>query len=126
MSLMRSVRSHPGGTLVDGLVYLAVVAVAVIPVRALLAWVYNRTGSLVVVGLTHAAGNAAALALAPLFAGPVDGFLPLVVLGLVVIAVTRGRLGLSDAPRRGAFAELHRADQGPVEAVPVGERVRNR
>jgi uncharacterized protein len=97
-------------TLADGLVYLLVLTAAVVPVRAFLAWVYNRTGSLAVVGLTHAALNAGA-ALAPLFTGPVDGVLPLVVLGLVVIVATRGRLGLprsADTPRRGEFAERHR------------------
>ena len=109
-------------TVADGLVYLLILTVAVVPVRAFLAWVYNRTGSLAVVGLTHAALNAG-VALAPLFAGPVDGVLPLVVLGLVVMAATRGRLGLPrsvDTPRRGAFAERHRvAAVAGAAPVPV-------
>lgn len=101
-------------TVLEGLAHLLVLAVAVVFVRAFLAWVYNRTGSLAVVGLTHAATNACA-ALAAVFAGPADGVLLLAVLGLSVVVTTRGRLGLprsSATPHPGAFAEHHRVARG--------------
>jgi membrane protease YdiL (CAAX protease family) len=75
-----------------------------IPIRALMGFTYNRTGSLFAVGLLHAAGNGAAAG-----SGFGDGFLarlypdqPFVslmhllalgVVGLVVIALSRARLG---------------------------------
>jgi membrane protease YdiL (CAAX protease family) len=78
-------------------------AALAVPFRALLAWVDNRTGSLFLVGLVHAAGNAAAggtdfgAGLLPrLYPDSSTGPLHIVafaVLGLVVIAATRGRLG---------------------------------
>lgn len=90
-----------------GLIILVVFFVAAIPFRALLAWVYNRTGSLLLVGLLHAAGDATA-------SGSMGvGFLPRlyenadatllqiganVALGLVVIAATRARLGFGAGP----------------------------
>jgi membrane protease YdiL (CAAX protease family) len=77
--------------------------VVAIPFRALLAWVYNRTGSLVLVGLIHAAGNATALGsvagaglLPRLYPGDRNGDLVipiLAVLGVLVILATRARLG---------------------------------
>jgi uncharacterized protein len=76
-----------------------------IPFRALLAWVYNRTGSLALVGLVHASANATAAGsilgtglLERLYPGSGNGgvVIPLLaVVGLVVLISTRGRLGLS-------------------------------
>jgi membrane protease YdiL (CAAX protease family) len=91
-----------------GLLLLGMLIVLAVPFRATLGWVHNRTGSLFLVGLVHATGNAAAGG-----SGFGDGFLPRLypdagfvglmhllafgVIGLVLIAATRGRLGL---PRR--------------------------
>lgn len=85
------------------LVVLALLVAVCIPFRALQALVYNRTGSLVPVGLVHAAGNATAAG-SVLGAGLFDRLYPgdgagglvfpvLGSLGLVAIAATRGRLG---------------------------------
>ena len=69
------------------------------PMRILLTWLYNSTnGSLPIVALFHGSMNATggAAILAMFFAG-VDGILlyaALAVVALVVIVVTRGRLGL--------------------------------
>lgn len=89
-----------------GLLLLGVLAVLAIPFRALTAWIYNRTGSLFVVGLVHAAGNATAGG-----SGFGAGFLPrlypdagsvglmhllaFAVIGIVLMVATRGRLGLT-------------------------------
>jgi membrane protease YdiL (CAAX protease family) len=75
-----------------------------IPIRALMGFAYNRTRSLFVVGLLHAVGNGVAAGsgfgagfLARLY--PDQPFvslmhlLALAVIGLVVIAITRARLG---------------------------------
>jgi uncharacterized protein len=84
-------------------VVMTVLIVVAIPFRALLAWVYNRTGSLVLVGLIHAAGNATALGsvagaglLPRLYPADRNGDLVipiLAVLGVLVILATRTRLG---------------------------------
>jgi membrane protease YdiL (CAAX protease family) len=88
--------------------FMVVFALVAIPFRALQGWVYNRTGSLLVVGFVHAAGNAAGAGSG--FAGG-SGLLPRIydeplvgsmqtlasaVLGLLVLAVTRARLGRRD------------------------------
>jgi membrane protease YdiL (CAAX protease family) len=90
----------PGGAVAMGL--LMVLAV---PFRFLTGWAYNRTASLFLVGLVHAAGNAVAGgsgfgsgALPRLYPdqGAVAGMAHLVayaVIGLVVLVATRGRLG---------------------------------
>ncbi|HEX9999241.1 MAG TPA: hypothetical protein VGB74_02210, partial [Actinoplanes sp.] len=58
-------------------------------------WLYNRTGSVALVGLTHAAANAIGATLIPrLYHQSGDGILPLAILGLLALAITRGRLGL--------------------------------
>lgn len=85
------------------LTLMALLIAVSIPFRALQAWVYNRTGSLFVVGLVHAAGNAVALGsimgdgmLIRLYGdSSLSGlvFPILAVMGLVAIAATRGRLG---------------------------------
>jgi uncharacterized protein len=96
-----------------GLVFLAAFVVLAIPFRALTGWLYNRTASLFLVGLLHAVGDATTN-------GSFDtGFLPrlydndtisffhmlaFALIGVVVIAVTRGRLGL--APRVPEPAEV--------------------
>lgn len=89
-------------------VTLTVLLLAVsIPFRALQAWVYNRTDSLLIVGLVHAAANAVAVGsvlgagLLPRLYGDNSSsglvFPVLAVIGLVVIVATRGRLGASTA-----------------------------
>ena len=90
-----------------GLVFLAAFIVVAIPFRALTGWMYNRTGSLFLVGLLHAVGDATTNGS---FAG---GFLPrlyenadvgffhmfaLALIGVVVIAATRARLGVAARP----------------------------
>ena len=83
---------------------LALMVVICIPFRALLAWQYNRTGSIVLVALVHAAANATAAG-SILGTGLLDRLYPgqghggvviplLAVVGLVVLTATRGRLGL--------------------------------
>jgi membrane protease YdiL (CAAX protease family) len=77
--------------------------VLVLPFRALMAWIYNRTDSLFVVGLVHAAGDATVagtitgVGLLPrLYEGYDVGFFSIlanVIIGLVVIVATRARLG---------------------------------
>jgi uncharacterized protein len=95
---------------VTGLLLLGMLVVLAIPFRAVMAWVANRTGSLFAVGLVHAAGNAVAGG-----SGFGAGFLPrlypdagfvgllhllaFAIIGLVLIAATRGRLGLARAGR---------------------------
>ena len=91
------------GSVTTTMVTLLLLVAVCIPFRALQGWVYNRTGSLVPVALVHAAANAtAAGSLAG--AGLLDRLYPgdgagglvfpiLGALGLVAIALTRGRLG---------------------------------
>ena len=69
----------------------------VIPIRALLAWIYNRTGSIAFVGLVHAASNASAFGLVPeLDHRTGDARLPFLVLAIAAIAFTRDRLAVRD------------------------------
>ena len=97
-----------GNPLVLGVAFMVVFALVASAFRALQGWVYNRTGSLLVVGFVHAAGNAAGAGSG--FAGG-SGLLPRIydeplvgsmqtlasaVLGLLVLAVTRARLGRRD------------------------------
>ena len=91
-----------------GAVLMGLLVLVSVPFRFLTGWAYNRTGSLFLVGLVHAMGNAVAGgsgfgsgALPRLYPdqGLLVGLLHLVafaVVGLVVLAVTRGRLGLRD------------------------------
>ena len=44
-------------TFIQGLVKFLLLTVLVIPIRALLAWLYNSTSSIAFVGLVHAASN---------------------------------------------------------------------
>ena len=93
-----------GNGWLGGVVVLLFITAMAVPFRFLQGWVANRTGSLLVVGLVHAAGNA--MTDGSGFGGP--GFLPRLyldeavgpvhllasaALGVVVLAATRGRLG---------------------------------
>jgi membrane protease YdiL (CAAX protease family) len=93
-----------GNGWLGGMVVLVFITATAVPFRFLQGWVANRTGSLFVVGLVHAAGNATTDGSG--FGGP--GLLPRLfpddavgpvhllasaALGLVVLAATRGRLG---------------------------------
>ena len=81
-------------TFAQGLIKLLILTVLVIPIRALLGWLYNRTGSIAFVGLVHAASNASALALVPaLYHHTGDAGLPFLFLAIAAVAITRGRLG---------------------------------
>jgi len=86
------------------LVFLAIMATSY---RFLTGWLFNRTGSLFLLGLLHAGGNATAAGsgfdtdsllrhLYPAHAEAVGVFhlLAFFAIGLVVLAVTKGRLGL--------------------------------
>ena len=90
--------------LVGGAILLAVLTVLVIPFRFLTGWIYNRTGSLFLVGLVHGMGNAVAGGsgfdtglLAFLYPGQpiatMAHLLTFFVIGLVVLVATRRRLG---------------------------------
>ena len=90
-----------GGTLGQGLLQFGLILLVTLPTRALLAWVYNRTGSIALAGLVHAASNAAGLSLVPqLFHSPGGGGSALLILGLIVIAASRGHLGWKSAKAR--------------------------
>jgi hypothetical protein len=82
-----------------------VLAVLIIPFRMITGWVWNRTGSLLVLGFLHAAGNAVAPGsgfgggflrdLYPDHASTVGmlHLLAFALVGIVVLIATRGRLG---------------------------------
>ncbi|MBU2663607.1 CPBP family intramembrane metalloprotease [Actinoplanes bogorensis] len=81
-------------SVVTGVVPFVLLTLIIIPARALFAWIYNRTGSVALAGLAHAATNAAAFGMVPALTGSTgDSGMTLLVLGLVVIVATRGRLG---------------------------------
>jgi membrane protease YdiL (CAAX protease family) len=81
------------GTFIQRLVKFLLFMVIFIPIRALLAWVYNRTGSIAFVGLVHAASNASALGLVPeLYHRTGDAGLPFLIIAITAIALSRGRL----------------------------------
>jgi uncharacterized protein len=95
-----------GSPLPMAVALMAFLIVVNIPIRALMGFAYNRTGSLFVVGLLHAAGNGVAAGsgfgagfLARLY--PDQPFvslmhlLALAVVGVVAVAVTGARLGVS-------------------------------
>lgn len=84
----------------EGLVHFALILLVTLPTRAL-PWVDNRADSLALAGLVHAASNHAGLSLvSQLFHAPGGGGSALLLLGIVVIAATRGRLGLPSRRRR--------------------------
>jgi membrane protease YdiL (CAAX protease family) len=94
-----------GNSLLGGSLVMLVLVVLAIPFRAVMAWISHRTGSLFLVGLAHACGNAVVTstllgdALIPTLygrnLGPVHLF-AFAVIGVVVVAATRGRLGVTD------------------------------
>ena len=110
-----------------GLVTLVVGMAFMIPFRVMMGWMNNRTGSLFLVGLLHAAGNAAAVGsgfgasfLRQLYPTESVGSLHMLtaaVLGVALIAATRGRLGLPARPAPGAQAEVARAAQPSDDRV---------
>jgi hypothetical protein len=92
-----------GGLNPIGLVLLLVLFVLSIPFRALCGWMYNRTASLFLVGLLHAFGDASTNGsfssgfLGRLYENADVGFFhifALALIGIIVIAATRARLGL--------------------------------
>jgi hypothetical protein len=102
--------------------------VLAIPFRAVTAWTYNRTGSLFIVGFIHAAGNAAAAGsgfgesfLKRLYPGEdfvgITHLLAFALIGIVVIAATRARLGSSQPPSAG-----RPADRNPLIQVTSRRR----
>jgi membrane protease YdiL (CAAX protease family) len=114
-----------GQELVVGVVFMVAFMIVAIPFRALQGWAYNLTGSLFLVGLIHAAGNAmgggsgfgGAGLLPRIYEDPSVAMLHQLasaVLGLAVIAATRARLG-SRRPRRGS-TPVHDAPAVPVTA----------
>jgi len=87
-------------TVVDGLIQFGILVVFAVIFRSLQGWMYNRTDSLFLVGLVHAAGNAAALGslagvglASRLYGQPAGVTVAFGVLGLIVIIATRLRLG---------------------------------
>ncbi len=113
-----------GGSAAGSAATLVLLLVLVVPFRALAGWVYNATHSLLLVGLVHAAGNATALGsvlgdrglLPRLYAGqPGQSALAFALLGVVAVALTRGRLG---RPRRRERAPAARpAGRRPAPAA---------
>ena len=107
-----------------------------VPFRALQGWVYNRTGSLLVVGALHAAGNAAALGsvagagLIPRLYGGGEGqsLLAFAAIGLVVIASTKARLGGRSGSTLGDLTAAPTAGHvtGPVSGRSNGAPHRGR
>ena len=102
-----------------GLVVLLALVVLAVPFRMVMSWVFNSTGSLLLVGLAHACGNAVVTstvlgdALVPALygrgLGPVHLF-AFALIGLVVGVATRGRLGLDSSDRTAR----------PVPGLPEG------
>ncbi|PRY48964.1 hypothetical protein LY71_10746 [Geodermatophilus tzadiensis] len=126
-----------GNGWLGGIAVLLVLTAAAVPFRFLQGWVANRTGSLLVVGLVHAAGNATTDGsgfggpglLPRLYAGEAVGpvhLLAAAALGLVVVAATRGRLGhvrpcTSPTPRKEKVMVKELSAEVDVRATP--ERV---
>jgi membrane protease YdiL (CAAX protease family) len=92
------------GGLTSAVILMTLTVVLVIPFRFLAGWVYNHTQSLFLVGLLHAMGNAVATGsgfqpglLAHLYPGQtiavLSHLIAFLLIGLVVLAATRGRLG---------------------------------
>jgi uncharacterized protein len=87
---------------------LVLLAALAVPFRFLIGWAYNRTGSLFLAGLVHGVGDAVASGsgfqegfLTRLYPGQqlpgLAHLLAFLVIGLIVVALTRGRLG-ADRP----------------------------
>ena len=85
----------PGSSLGGGWASLLALAVVIPFFRMAVAYVYNRTHSLAIVGLVHAASNAVGAGLmARLYGVGGSGLLVFALFGLLVLVATRGRLGL--------------------------------
>jgi membrane protease YdiL (CAAX protease family) len=124
-----------GSDLASAAVLMALFTVLVIPFRFLTGWAYHRTGSLALVGLLHAMGNAVAGGsgfhpglLARLYPGEqlasMAHLLAFFLVGLVVLVLTRGRLGRRPAPVPAAVgpALAAPAPLGPAPAAPASAR----
>ncbi|WP_165968694.1 CPBP family intramembrane glutamic endopeptidase [Arthrobacter crusticola] len=116
-----------GGSFAATIVLLLVLTLLAIPFRAVTGWLYNRTSSLLLVGLFHAAGNAVAVR-----EWPGDGMLPLLfpgenfgpvhllvsaVVGVIVITATRGRLGTEPAVPGAQRPQAYSHPTGPAGRV---------
>lgn len=99
-----------GQGVLAGAVLLVALSVLAVPFRIAVGWAYNRTGSLFLVGLVHAIGNAAtggdginAGYLRHLYPGnsnvTMAHLLAMFLLGLLVLILTRGRLRGVDASK---------------------------
>jgi membrane protease YdiL (CAAX protease family) len=99
------------GGLAEGGLAMSLLILLAIPFRFVTGWVYNRTASLFLVGLVHGVGDAVTGGsgfqpglLARLYPGSsvpgVAHLMAFAVIGLVVVAVTRGRLGRRSSPDR--------------------------
>lgn len=108
---LQHISGAAGGSVTEIAFLMAFLFVLVLPFRFLVGWVYNRTASLFIVGLIHGVGNATAGGsgfqdglLARLYDGnDISGIAHLVaffIIGLVVVAATRGRLGMPREERR--------------------------
>ncbi|WP_122263818.1 CPBP family intramembrane glutamic endopeptidase [Ornithinimicrobium cerasi] len=112
-----------GGSWSEAATLLGLLLLVSVPFRALAAWIYNRTDSVAMVGLVHAAANATAVGsvagagfLPRLYPGQEPGglvFPLLALLGAVLILITRARLGalpttrpLAAAPARTVHARV--------------------
>ena len=92
-----------GNSLLGAVAVMSFLVVVAIPFRFLTGWVYNCTGSVAVVGILHASGDAVTVGsgfgtglLMRLYTSQAVGVMHILgnaVLGLVVLAATRGRLG---------------------------------
>ncbi|WP_161965250.1 CPBP family intramembrane glutamic endopeptidase [Ornithinimicrobium cerasi] len=96
-----------GQGLLPGAVLLLLLAVLAVPFRIAVGWAYNHTGSLFLVGLVHAIGNAATSGdginagyLRHLYPGnntvTMAHLLAMFLLGLLVLMLTRGRINRRD------------------------------
>jgi uncharacterized protein len=102
-----------GNSLLGAAVVMTALVVLAVPFRSVMGWIFNRTGSLFLVGLAHACGNAVVTStvvgdafLPDLYGrnlGPVHLF-SFAVIGVAVVAATHGRLGLSGGEKPVAAA----------------------
>jgi hypothetical protein len=93
-----------GDSVVGGALIMAILVILAIPFRMVMAWIFNCTGSLFLVGLAHACGHAAvtstvagdALIPSSLRAQPrASASFTFAVIGIGVAVGTRGRLASS-------------------------------
>ena len=95
-------------SLAEGVLLITLLAVFAVGFRFVAGWVYNRTAGLFIVGLVHGIGNAVTGGsgfqeglLARLYpespVATMSHLLAFLLIGLVIVAVTRGRLGMRTA-----------------------------